>query len=99
MQSSFAKHTAKAFLKFLISEKNSALYRVNTADRQHHFWKRDPLGGELFTPAVFNQKLEYIHYNPVKAGLCKYPEQYKYSSAGFYLNGNDDTGLLEHWAG
>jgi len=29
--------------------------------------------------------LEYIHNNPVNAGLCKLPEEYKYSSAGHYL--------------
>ncbi len=28
----------------------------------------------------FGQKMEYIHYNPVAAGLCAYPEDYKYSS-------------------
>jgi hypothetical protein len=39
---------------------------------------------------VYQQKLEYIHNNPVKAGLCLLPEEYKYSSAKFYeLNEND----------
>jgi hypothetical protein len=25
---------------------------------------------------MFKQKLDYIHYNPVLAGLCKVPEEY-----------------------
>ncbi|MFZ1527276.1 MAG: hypothetical protein WAT19_00870 [Ferruginibacter sp.] len=54
---------------------------------------------ELFTPAVLLQKLEYIHLNPVRAGLCKYPEEYKYSSAAFYLNGNDPFGIVAHYEG
>jgi len=42
------------------------------------------------------QKLEYIHRNPVKAGICEFPEDYKYSSAKFYLTGIDDFGFLTH---
>ena len=99
IQTSFAKYTSKQFLKFTIAEKRSNLYEVNAADRKHNFWKRNPLGVELFTPAVFYQKLDYIHNNPVRAGLCNFPEEYKYSSATFYHNGYDHTGLPEHWQG
>jgi len=38
---------------------------------------------DLWTKEVFIQKMEYIHHNPVAAGLCTYPEQYKYSSEKF----------------
>ena len=46
--------------------------------------------------------MEYIHNNPVTAGICSYPEQYKYSSAKFYETGEDDPiaigfGMLTHW--
>jgi putative transposase len=99
IQSSFARHTAKKFLHLVSAEGGSELYKVNSPDRDHNFWKRNPLGVELFTPTVFDQKLDYIHYNPVRAGLCKYPEDYKYSSAMFYHNGEDHTGVLTHWAG
>jgi putative transposase len=34
---------------------------------------------------MFRTKLEYIHNNPVKAGLTTNPEDYKYSSARNYL--------------
>jgi putative transposase len=51
----------------------------------------------LFSPGVFKQKLEYIHNNPVKARLCKYPEQYYYSSAKFYHSGVDDFGIITHY--
>jgi len=99
IQSSFSRHTAKEFLKLLTAESKLSSYKVREADRDHHFWKRNPLGVELFTPGVFEQKLDYIHNNPVRAGLCKFPEEYKYSSAQFYFSGEDHTGLLEHWAG
>ncbi len=99
VQTSFAKHTSKEFLRLLTEDNRLKEYQVNAADRKHAFWKRKPLGVELFTPAVFDQKLEYIHNNPVGAGLCSSPEEYEYSSALFYKSGRDVTGLLEHWAG
>ena len=43
--------------------------------------------------------MEYIHHNPVEAGLCAYPEDYKYSSAKFYESGMDEFGFLTHWMG
>jgi len=48
---------------------------------------------------MFTQKLEYIHYNPVRAGLCELPEDYHYSSAKFYHGGRDSFGMLTHFTG
>lgn len=36
---------------------------------------------------IFRNKLNYIHYNPVKAGLCINPEDWPWSSASYYLRG------------
>jgi putative transposase len=60
----------------------------------YQFWERNSLSVELRSSKVFNQKLEYIHHNPVKAGLCINPEDYYYSSAKFYTTGVDDFGML-----
>ena len=97
IQTSFKKHTSKQFIKLLSEDKNIAQYEATLPDRKHHFWKRNSLGVELFTELVFTQKLNYIHQNPVKAGLCLYAEEYKYSSAMFYMKGIDDFGFLEHY--
>ena len=99
IQNSFIKHTSKEFKKQL--EKENALkdYKVNAADRKYNFWKRDSLGVELFTSAVFDQKLNYIHYNPVTAGLCLLPEDYHYSSALFCEKGIDKFSFLQHYSG
>lgn len=72
---------------------------MNQADRKHHFWKRNSLGTELFTPEVLVQKLYYIHSNSVGAGLCVTTEEYKYSSAGFYAGGPDEFGILLDYRG
>jgi len=42
------------------------------------------------TDKVYRQKLDYIHWNPVHADVCKLTEEYKYSSALFYETGNDN---------
>ncbi|SYZ73788.1 conserved hypothetical protein [Candidatus Zixiibacteriota bacterium] len=39
----------------------------------------------IISELQFNVKLDYIHNNPVKAGLVQRPEEWKYSSAGFWL--------------
>ena len=65
----------------------------------HQIWKREPLSIELFTEKAFLQKLEYIHQNPVAAGLVKFAEEYKYSSAKFYLKGRDEFNMITHYSG
>jgi putative transposase len=68
-------------------------------DRAYHFWKRCAKSKELYDDDIFEQKLEYIHHNPVKAGLCNLPEEYIYSSARNYLEDSFSDGLLTHYRG
>jgi putative transposase len=75
-----------------------ASFKVNKYDREYQVWKREPLSIELLNKKMFIQKLEYIHYNPVRAGLCEVPENYHYSSAGFYLDGTNSFGMLKHFS-
>ena len=100
-QASFMKYTAQQMKKMLTIDDPVFLeeFKVNKYDRTYQIWKREPLGTELFTPSVLLQKLEYIHNNPVRAGLCTYPEEYHYSSAKFYEKGIDDFGMLTHYMG
>lgn len=86
-------------MKFRMQDSNDHQlenYRVNARDRQYQFWERNSLSIDLWTPAVFMQKLDYIHNNPLqhKWQLCELPEDYKYSSAGFYATGMDEFDLI-----
>ncbi|MFT4018918.1 MAG: hypothetical protein QM668_18285 [Agriterribacter sp.] len=74
-----------------------AHFKVNAKDREYQFWERNPLSIELRTNTVYERKLDYIYWNPVKAGLCKIPEDYKYSSAKFYETGIVDFGFITHY--
>lgn len=74
-------------------------FEVNKADRKYQFWKRGALSVDLFSPDVLIQKLEYIHNNPVKAGICDHPDEYPYSSAKFYLLNEESFDFLTHYDG
>lgn len=97
----FFKYTAQQFKKLLEQKYPRALhiFKSTQQDRLYQFWERHTLCVELFTPVVFDQKVDYIHNNPVKAGLCRYPEEYVYSSAKYYLNAVDEFNFLSHYNG
>ena len=100
------QHVQRDFLKYTVQrikhdlQKNHpellSAFESDANDRTYQFWKRRALSIELRTDKVYIQKLDYIHWNPVKAGLCKLPEEYKYSSALFYQTGIDNWGFLSH---
>ena len=99
IQNSFIKHTSKEFKKLLEKDHELQAYKVNAIDRKYNFWQRDSLNIELFSAAVFHQKLNYMHYNPVKSNLCNFPEDYHFSSALFYEKGVDHFGFIDHYLG
>ena len=87
VQRDFLRFTAQQILKNLRNENNDFLKKieVNLKDRKYQVWQRNSLSIELRSPKVYLQKLNYIHANPVKAGLCILEEDYKYSSAKYYI--------------
>ena len=92
VQRDFLKYTAQQIKKDLIKNHPAVLahFKVNVKDRAYQFWERNALSVELRTGKVFQQKLEYIHYNPVRAGTCSLPEEYKYSTAKLYETNIDN---------
>ena len=98
VQASFMKFTAQQ-IKFDLLKNHPLIlkeFRVNAADREYQIWERNPLSIDLYTNYAFMQKLEYIHWNPLKAGLCITPEDYYFSSAKFYTTGIDEFDILTH---
>jgi len=92
----FLKFTAQKIQRDLIKNHPRVLshFFVDAADRKYQFWERNPLSVEIWSEKVLKQKLRYLHENPVRAGLCRFPEEYKYSSALFYKTGIDHWGFL-----
>jgi REP element-mobilizing transposase RayT len=66
--------------------------KYNSNNSEYQFWKQNNQPIELASQQWINQKIDYIHMNPVKAGLVEVPEHYVYSSAGNYQN---RKGLIE----
>lgn len=101
VQRDFLKYISQTLIRDL--EKNHPnvlnMFLVNTKESKYKIWQRRPLSIDLFTKEVFTQKMEYIHANPVKAGLCSSEEEYKYSSAKYYMTGIDEFNFLSHWIG
>ena len=100
-QGSFAKFTAHEFKKQLLQTDSEKLasFASNKSDRSYQFWKRDALAIPMSTEAIFLQRLDYIHNNPVKErwNLCENPEDYRWSSARFYISGDDEFNFLSHY--
>ena len=55
------------------------------------FWQQHNQPIEIWSYKVFQQKLAYVHNNPVEAGFVTNPIDWKYSSARNYGNDDDDT--------
>lgn len=97
-QLSFMKYTAQQIIKELRNNHTEVLksFEVNLKDRKYQIWERNPLSIELINKKVYEQKLEYIHYNPVKAELCVKPEDYLFSSASFYILNDNKWSFLSN---
>ena len=90
----FKQFTAKSLLKEIQSEPESRrdwmLYRFEYAGKfdnrvkQYRFWQDKSHPIELNTLEMINERVDYIHNNPVKNGLVAEPEDYLFSSARNY---------------
>ncbi len=95
----FLKFTAQQ-IKFRIIDHNHdelQIYKSTQSDRKYHFWERRPWKATMYNRKVAWQKLNYMHYNPVKARLCKNPEDYRFSSYRFYELNIDEWGFITHY--
>ena len=68
--------TSLAKLKLAAAQKRS---------HTHAVWLKDSSVIDLWSPKFIRQKLHYIHCNPVRAGLCQHPAQWRWSSYHAYL--------------
>jgi REP element-mobilizing transposase RayT len=88
----FKKFTSKEIIRTLLVESTESrrdwmLNRFEYAGKNdkkiknYRFWQEGNDAQEIFLNDYFNQKLNYIHNNPVKAEFVNRAEDYKYSSA------------------
>jgi putative transposase len=82
----FKKFTSKVIYKAIQdnpmeSRKKWLLMTLNHEGRVW-FWEEGYHGEEIFSLKFFESKLNYIHLNPVRAGIVEKEEEYLNSSAG-----------------
>ena len=93
----FKKHTAKEIIQLLEEGKrldilgvfHGKAQRYHSKDnRKYQVWEDRFDDVALYSDEVFRTKLDYIHNNPVEAGLVDSPTNYPYSSARNYDSGD-----------
>lgn len=95
---SFNKYTSHQFLDHLRKSAPDVIdqYQEVTKERNHRFWQRDALAIRVDSKNKAEQKLDYIHLNPLqeKWNLVTKPEDYRWSSARFYETGIDEFEII-----
>jgi len=60
-----------------------------TGRSENKVWQDSYWDVVIYSEGFLRQKLEYIHHNPVRAGLVEQPDDYAYSSYRSYAFGED----------
>jgi len=99
----FKKFTSKEIIRILLTDiqESRREWMLNRFEysgkndkkiKNYRFWQEGNDAQEIYLNDYFNQKLNYIHDNPVRAEILDRPEEYRYSSAINYAGGK---GLLD----
>jgi putative transposase len=89
----FKKYTAKQIIRCCEDENDHEMLKAfemaaqTTVKQKYKVWEEDYDAREVFSLDFLIQKFDYIHNNPCQPhwGLVENPEDYRWSSACFYL--------------
>jgi putative transposase len=95
----FKSYTAKQIIEHLEQCRSTRLLellaffkRAHKQDTTYQVWEEGNHPQIIESEPVMRQKLDYIHWNPVKRGYVDLPEHWRYSSARNYAG---QPGLIE----
>lgn len=98
---SFMKFTGHGFQRRLREEHPGFLnsFKVENRSRNYNFWQRNSLPVAIFSRQMLEQKLNYIHLNPLQShwNLADDPNDYIYSSCSFYEQNDLRYEWLTHY--
>jgi REP element-mobilizing transposase RayT len=92
----FKRHSSRTFSKTAVMQQKSGLLANFAAARQrgraqevsqYQVWQEGSHPEAIFFVEFARQKLDYIHNNPIRAGLATEAEDWPFSSAGAYYEG------------
>ena len=85
---SMKRHTAKCIIEQLETDNKTWLLNLlsfykkkHKKESTHQLWQEGFYPKQIISDESLLQKVEYIHYNPVKRGYVSLPEHWNYSSA------------------
>ncbi len=101
---SFKMFTARNILDFLVQRRAETLLSQLRAHKLQHktesdfqVWQEGSHPQQITSTEMMQQKLEYIHMNPVKRGYVDEPVQWRYSSARSYFGMPGLIDLVTDW--
>ena len=104
----FKKFTAKNILEAIKTEPESRkewmvdLFKKatesHTRNKNYQFWQYGNHAEEIYTLSFMWDKLNYIHFNPIRTGIVEKAQHYLYSSASNYVEGKGlvNVELVDH---
>ena len=94
----FKSFTARSIVDFLgqtgadtYLKQLRLLKKSHKKDQTYQVWQEGFHPQAILNEHILREKIEYVHYNPVRRGYVEYPEQWRYSSAAQYAG---FTGLV-----
>jgi REP element-mobilizing transposase RayT len=95
----FKRHTGKGILALARQDDKQWLLKQfeffksgHKGESRHQVWQEGVHPQAITSEEILRQKLDYIHFNPVKIGLVDCPADWRYSSA---RNFSGSDGVLE----
>jgi len=88
---SFKSYTARAIIDYFTERQNIVILKKLKQNKlsyktksEYQVWQEGSHPEEITTDAMMNQKVEYIHSNPVRSGYVEEASSWSYSSAQNY---------------
>jgi REP element-mobilizing transposase RayT len=101
VQRDFMKYTAQQIKQDLSKHHPQVLthFKSTQKDRKYQFWERRPFNKLLYSRTEVEEKLDYIHHNPMQGKwmLANSLEEYRFSSYSFYELDDLNYDFLTHY--
>ncbi len=100
----FKSYTARQIIDYLKAKKADSILRDlsfyklrHKTDRDYQVWQEDSHPQMIQGEKMMRQKIEYIHFNPVKRNYVENPEHWLYSSARNYAGLEGRLEICKDW--
>ena len=100
----FKSFTARQSIDYYSKQGNQSILKQlafhklpHKTNREYQFWQEGSQPKRIQSEATFRQKMDYIHFNPVRRGCVNKPEDWHYSSARNYAGLESVLDICTNW--